>query len=178
MTNGEKIIEIVGKKPLIDTFSNPYILFNKNWWNTEYKEPNTKNDFAGEIMDFPNTFEEFANRYGFKDKDEIYTNGSELIPVFRVKQWLEHISTTENDLKFCPDRKAKTTHAEGFLHCIKNDCAAYKDGKCLKYDSKQEPTTKNDLKEVYNKGYEDGVKSVNICPYCGEYIGEEDGNDD
>lgn len=38
----------------------------------------------------------------------------------------------------------------------------------------KKPTTKNDLEEAYNKGYEDGVKSVNICPYCGEYIGEEE----
>lgn len=45
---------------------------------------------CGEQMDFPSTFDEFAEDYGFKDKDEIYTNGSELIPVFRVKQWLEH----------------------------------------------------------------------------------------
>lgn len=53
---------------------------------------------CGEQMDFPNTFDEFAKDYGFRDKKEIYTNGSELIPVFRVKQWLEHISTTKNDL--------------------------------------------------------------------------------
>lgn len=53
---------------------------------------------CGEQMDFPNTFDEFAKDYGFKDKDEICTNGIELIPVYRVKQWLEHISTTKNDL--------------------------------------------------------------------------------
>lgn len=53
---------------------------------------------CGEQMDFPNTFDEFANEYGFKDKDEVYTNGSELIQVFRVKQWLEHISTTKDYL--------------------------------------------------------------------------------
>ena len=47
---------------------------------------------CGEQMDFPNTFDEFAEDYGFKDKDEIYTNGLELIPVYRVKQWLEHIT--------------------------------------------------------------------------------------
>lgn len=41
-------------------------------------------------MQFPETFEEFAKSYGFKDSKEIYTNGSELIPVFRVEQWLEH----------------------------------------------------------------------------------------
>lgn len=42
------------------------------------------------IMQFPETFEEFAKSYGFKDSKEIYTNGSDLIPVFRVEQWLEH----------------------------------------------------------------------------------------
>lgn len=41
-------------------------------------------------MDFPETFEEFAEDYGFKDDKEVYTNGSDLIPVFRVKQWLDH----------------------------------------------------------------------------------------
>lgn len=30
-----------------------------------------------------------------------------------------------------------------------------------------------DGKDAYIKGYEDGVKSVNICPHCGEYIGAE-----
>lgn len=51
-----------------------------------------------EMMDFPNTFEEFAEQYGFKDKKEIYTNGSMLIPVFRVKQWLEHLNVQSNDV--------------------------------------------------------------------------------
>ena len=61
---------------------------------------------CGEQMDFPNTFDEFAKDYGFKDKNEIYTNGSELIPVFRVKQWLEHIAITKNDLGVdCVSRK-------------------------------------------------------------------------
>lgn len=54
---------------------------------------------CGERMGFPSTFDEFAKDYGFRDKEEIYTNGSELIPVFRVKQWIEHISTTKNDLE-------------------------------------------------------------------------------
>lgn len=41
-----------------------------------------------EQMEFPETFEEFAKEYGFKD--DVYTNGSDLIQIFRVKQWLEH----------------------------------------------------------------------------------------
>ena len=42
------------------------------------------------MMTFPKTFDEFVKEYGFVDKEEVYTNGSELIQVFRVKQWLEH----------------------------------------------------------------------------------------
>lgn len=42
-------------------------------------------------MEFPDTFDEFADSYGIVDREEIYTNGALLIPVFRVKQWLEHI---------------------------------------------------------------------------------------
>ena len=44
-----------------------------------------------EEMTFPNTFSEFVNLYKFKDTEEIYTNGSDLIPVFRVMQWMKHI---------------------------------------------------------------------------------------
>lgn len=41
-------------------------------------------------MIFPNDWEDFINDYSFKDTEKIYTNGSELIPVFRVKQLIDH----------------------------------------------------------------------------------------
>ena len=43
-----------------------------------------------DIMKFPNTMKEFIDSFSFKDSEEIYTNGAELIPVFRVEQGLEH----------------------------------------------------------------------------------------
>ena len=43
----------------------------------------------GEQMEFPKTFDEFAEQYKIVDSKEIYTNGTALIPIFRVKQWLE-----------------------------------------------------------------------------------------
>ena len=43
-----------------------------------------------DCMTFPNTFDEFAEQYKIVDKKEVYTNGTELIPIFRVKQWLDH----------------------------------------------------------------------------------------
>ena len=51
----------------------------------------------GVAMTFPKTFDEFAEEYKIVDYKEVYTNGTELIPIFRVKQWLGHI---QNDNHF------------------------------------------------------------------------------
>jgi len=49
-----------------------------------------------DMMTFPDTFEEFIKEYEFKDKEEIYTNGAELIPSFRVMQAWEHYTSNVN----------------------------------------------------------------------------------
>lgn len=41
-------------------------------------------------MDFPNNWHAFLDDYSFKDSQEIYTNGSNLISTFRVEQLIEH----------------------------------------------------------------------------------------
>lgn len=43
-----------------------------------------------ECMDFPQTFEKFAEQYKMTDTEKIYSNGTDYIPVFRVMQWLQH----------------------------------------------------------------------------------------
>jgi len=43
-----------------------------------------------DCMNFPKTIIEFLHDYSFKDEEEIYTNGSKLIQVFRVIQALEY----------------------------------------------------------------------------------------
>lgn len=58
---------------------------------------NSDEDRYCERMNFPNTFNEFAEQYGFTDEEEHYTNGSQLIPVFRVKQWLNHIPNNSDE---------------------------------------------------------------------------------
>ena len=47
-------------------------------------------DESMDSMEFPNDIKDFIKNYSFKDKEERYTNGSMLIPVFRVKQMLEY----------------------------------------------------------------------------------------
>ena len=51
----------------------------------------------GEKMDdimalFPDTVEEFMNAYKVVDTEGIYmSKGAELVPIFRMKQWFEHV---------------------------------------------------------------------------------------
>ena len=44
----------------------------------------------GDCMNYPETIEEFIKQYSFKDTEEMYTNGAELISVFRAMQAIEH----------------------------------------------------------------------------------------
>ena len=41
-------------------------------------------------MMFPREWEKFIEDYSFTHSEEVYTNGSELVPVFRVEQMVEH----------------------------------------------------------------------------------------
>lgn len=43
-----------------------------------------------DCMPSPTNWKEFLQEYSFKDIREVYTNGSRLIPVFRVEQMMEH----------------------------------------------------------------------------------------
>ena len=43
-----------------------------------------------DMMNFPKRWEDFLHDYEFEDTRRIYTNGSKLIPSFRVKQMMEH----------------------------------------------------------------------------------------
>lgn len=45
---------------------------------------------SGDQMYFPKDIQLFIKDFSFKDSKEIYTNGSDLIPVFRVEQMLDH----------------------------------------------------------------------------------------
>ena len=54
------------------------------------------------MMNFPKRWEDFLHDYEFEDARRIYTNGSRLIPSFRVKQMMEHYAhgeKTDSDSK-------------------------------------------------------------------------------
>lgn len=71
------------------------------------------------VMTFPNTVEEFMEEYKIVDSEHVYTNGTEMVPIFRMKQWFEHR----------PERKRGTwtiedCHATTYPYCCSN-CTAH-----------------------------------------------------
>ena len=46
-------------------------------------------------MCFPETWEEFRKQYRIVDTEKVYTNGTEMIPTFRVEQWLDHMESVK-----------------------------------------------------------------------------------
>jgi len=70
---------------------------------------------SGDVMSFPNNWWTFVQQYQFADKDEVYTNGSMLIPSFRVRQMVEHYfggevgkTSRHAELFGTPERAART----------------------------------------------------------------------
>lgn len=47
------------------------------------------------MMTFPDTVEEFMEQYKIVDDEKVYTNGADLVPIFRMKQWFERASTAD-----------------------------------------------------------------------------------
>ena len=43
-----------------------------------------------DMMTFPATMEEFMEQYKMTDTEHVYSNGTEYIPIYRMKQWFEH----------------------------------------------------------------------------------------
>ena len=69
-----------------------------------------------DMMAFPETVEEFMEQNKITDRKQIYTNGAELVPIFRMKQWFEHK----------PERKPgkwKKMTAEGMLGAWWYECS-------------------------------------------------------
>lgn len=66
----------------------------------------------GENMNYPENPIDFIKQYSFSDKQQIYTNGSELISVFRVGQMIEHYMSDLTpqqikDMQFCLREKSR-----------------------------------------------------------------------
>ena len=66
------------------------------------------------MMNFPKRWEDFLHDYEFEDARRIYTNGSRLIPSFRVKQMMEH---------YAPVRHGRWIEQEKYTFGVMYDCS-------------------------------------------------------
>ena len=69
-----------------------------------------KGEDMADKMEFPKTMREFIDNHSFKDIEEVYTNGAELVPVFRVEQALEHY-----------EKEIRNKAIDDFLNACKED---------------------------------------------------------
>ena len=102
----------------------------------------------GDMMTFPDTWEEFEELYHITDTEQIYTNGARLIPSFRVEQWLEHMA----DRKTEPQKDCKK--CKNYDRCKNNRW------KCCVYEPKDE-STRSKMEQV-----EDETRLTAKCLNC------------
>ncbi|MFW5670384.1 MAG: hypothetical protein ACOCM4_14350 [Acetivibrio ethanolgignens] len=62
----------------------------------------------GDIMTFPATVEEFMEQYKMTDTEHVYSNGTEYVPIYRMKQWFEH----------CRNHQLLTIDAVSVVRCL------------------------------------------------------------
>ena len=67
-----------------------------------------------DMMNFPKRWEDFLHDYEFEDARRIYTNGSRLIPSFRVKQMMEH---------YAPVRHGRWIEQDKYTFGVMYDCS-------------------------------------------------------
>lgn len=68
---------------------------------------------CGDIMTFPDTVEEFMEQYKMVDREQVYSNGCEYVPIFRMKQWFDH--KPQIDIVRCVECK----YREKNHYCVK-----------------------------------------------------------
>ena len=65
-------------------------------------------------MCFPETWEEFRKQYRIVDIEKVYTNGIEMIPTFRVKQWLDHMESVKHSQQSEQNKMAQVATVNNF----------------------------------------------------------------
>ena len=87
-----------------------------------------------DCMTFPDTVEEFMEQYKVVDSEHIYTNGSEFVPIFRMKQWFKHLPSAQPEIVTCEECKYWDTTweptEEGYHYCWANDAFEESDFWC------------------------------------------------
>ena len=76
----------------------------------------------GDMMTFPASVEEFMEQYKMTDTEHVYSNGTEYVPIYRMKQWFEH----------CRNQQSPTIDAVPVVRC--RDCKYHEDTSVTEYE--------------------------------------------
>ena len=143
-----------------------------------------------DMMMFPNTVEEFMEQYKIVDTEKIYTNGADLVPIFRMMQWFEHVSATDTISRqmaidaVCEhgtdlERRGITVlavanHKQATVDLLENLPSVQperKTGRWILYDKRFPWMQDYKCSECGNyldfSGVNAGRGSANFCPNCG-----------
>lgn len=75
-----------------------------------------------DLMTFPDTVEEFMEQYKVTDTEQVYSNGIEYVPIFRMKQWFEHLEDASEPKK--GKWSIEDCHAATYKYCC-SECKAH-----------------------------------------------------
>ena len=116
------------------------------------------------MMPFPEDWHDFLKDYSFDDSQEVYTNGSRLIPVFRVEQLIKHLLKAQESVKPILTRGWYLCGGIGcrnsLTSALENDIPARKPNYCERCGRK----VKWDAQE--QRDYE---AAVEMAEYCERY---------
>ena len=73
------------------------------------------------MMPFPEDWHDFLKDYSFDDSQEVYTNGSRLIPVFRVEQLIKHLLKAQEPMDAVPVEWLKSKRKEALHEGMRPD---------------------------------------------------------
>lgn len=93
-------------------------------------------EISGDMMEFPETVEEFMDDYKVVDSEGIYmSKGAELVPIFRMNQWFDHemAKKLEDPGQYAYDygyqygyEQGWTAAVETFISCLESTLEEYK----------------------------------------------------
>ena len=114
-------------------------------------------------MDFPDTVEEFMEQYKVVDTDGVYmSKGSELVPIFRMRQWFEQLPSAQTDLITKIQNGIKATDADDVYSCgMRNGmrwCISLIDDKEPLYENC--PSAQPDIISCKECKYTDGCEPI------------------
>lgn len=125
-----------------------------------------------DVMTFPSTVDEFMDQYKIVDTEQVYTNGIELVPIFRMKQWFEERELDEH----CTDCK----EYDNEKHCcprynrvIREAMAVGKDNNVPAKHGRWIVANNGGTTRYYVCSECDGIGDISMmyCPSCGAKMG-------